>query len=339
MTSVIRGLVDDENLKNRFDITSYGSCIDGNILIRFLYSIIAYIVFLTKINNYDLFHVNVASKGSSFRKALYVRAIKKHGKKVVLHVHGGAYLKFYDGLRGNKKNIIDRLWKQSDLIVVLSDEWKSNFLRRFPYARIEVIENGIDTEIYKKAVKDLTINKYNIAYLGRIEKEKGVYELIDAFESIVKSGCKSHLYIAGTGSLRQLQEYVENKNGIGNKVTFCGWIDEQKKIELLKKCSIVVLPSYNEALPLCVLEGMASGKAIIATSVGAIPSLITSDHNGLLISPGSAEQLASAFQNVFDMIEKKTITGRENIKVVEEKYSWHRMHALFENVYERVGEK
>ena len=182
MTSVIRGLLEDEDLKRKYDITPFGSYIDGNILIRLLYSIIAYIIFLFKINDYDLFHINVASNGSSFRKALYVNAIKKHGKKVILHVHGGAYLKFYDALNVKKKRIIDKLWNQSDLIVALSDEWKSSFLKRFPLVNIVVIENGIDTEMYKKAVTDLAENKYNMAFLGRIEKEKGVYELVDSID-------------------------------------------------------------------------------------------------------------------------------------------------------------
>ena len=88
MAAVIRGIREGEALNREFEIDTFPSYIDGSLPRRLLYCIFAYFRFLRCYKRYDLFHIHTAEKGSAFRKALYLRTIKRAGKKAVIHVHG-----------------------------------------------------------------------------------------------------------------------------------------------------------------------------------------------------------------------------------------------------------
>jgi len=335
MTAVISGIISDEILQKDYRIDSFASTIDGNIIAKLIYSFVALFKFLHVVKKYDVIHINVASRGSSFRKALYVKASKKRKKKVILHVHGGLYLDFYDNLSGLRKKTIDKMWSNSDVVIALSEDWKKEYQKRFANSKIVVIENGVDTEKYNRARNNLLDYKDTVLFLGRIVKEKGVYELVDAIRIIADEGRDIKLFIVGPGESEKLRDYI-SKMKVTSEIQVLDWADEDKKIKLLSICAIVVLPSYTEALPMSILEAMAAGKAIVATKVGAIPDLIKSKNNGELIDPMDARQLASAVIKVQENIENEILTGKENQRLVEERYSCHRMHSLIANVYASI---
>ncbi len=115
--------------------------------------------------------------------------------------------------------------------------------------------------------------------------------------------------MAGDGDIDRCKQIVEEKN-LKSNIFIVGWADFDKKLELLKKSSVLVLPSYNEGLPMAILEGMACGKAIISTTVGAIQEVVKKKKNGILIEPGDVEKLSEALirycmtQETVEKIEK-----------------------------------
>lgn len=98
--------------------------------------------------------------------------------------------------------------------------------------------------------------------------------------------------MAGDGEVEQVRARVAER-GLEDRVAVLGWVDGEKKLELLRNAAAVVLPSYHEGLPMAILEGMAAGKAIISTTVGAIPEVVTGG-NGTLVEPGDVIALAQA---------------------------------------------
>ena len=98
--------------------------------------------------------------------------------------------------------------------------------------------------------------------------------------------------MAGDGDIDRCKQIVEEKN-LKSNILIVGWADFDKKLELLKRSSVLVLPSYNEGLPMAILEGMACGKAIISTTVGAIPEVVK-EENGILIEPGDIKKLSES---------------------------------------------
>ena len=88
--------------------------------------------------------------------------------------------------------------------------------------------------------------------------------------------------------------------GLGNAVTFAGWVRGEEKLALLQEAALLALPSYAEGVPIAVLEAMAAGLPVVTTPVGGIPDLIADGRNGLLVQPGDVPALASAINRLLD---------------------------------------
>ena len=117
MAVVIRGIRESELLNSEFEIDIFPSYVDGNLALRLGYSVFGYFRFLLCYRKYDLFHINTAEKGSTFRKNFYLKKIKKAGKKAIVHIHGAKYLAFYDCLGSRGKRIVDGFFHRADLVL------------------------------------------------------------------------------------------------------------------------------------------------------------------------------------------------------------------------------
>ena len=340
MTTVINQLYMSKEINKKYDISVYSSYVDGNILKRILFSIYSYILFLFIYKKYDVFHIHLASYGSTFRKGLYINTIDRYNqkirkkysndneyiqykKKIILHLHGGAYDKFYYSLNSLKQNKVFKLWEKADDVIVLSKEWQDFVFRVFEgeIKNISIINN---------AVKQAKIDNINIKekllsfiFVGRITKEKGIYELCSAIKELITKYPNIKLYIAGSGEEEgNIKSYID-KNNLQNNIELLGWIKEEKQIKYYNKVATLILPSYYEGLPMVVLEAMAKGKNIIATSVGAIPEVVT-EENGIIIKAKDTEMLKNAIERTIkNNINGLTIdeVSKNNIKLIREKYS------------------
>lgn len=336
MATVLNDILQNAELNRQYEIEMYESYIGGSLLKRVLFSFTAYCKFKCIFKTYDLFHVHMASYTSTFRKGYYIHFLKRHGKKVLLHVHGGEYLKFYNGLSEKKKKKVDEIWKQSDLIIVLSEKWKSRFDKIFDPEKIVVLNNGIDVEIYSKAVCSVEEHKNSFLILGRLEEEKGIYDLIEAVSIAAKSNPKIKFSIAGDGEKEKVQALIKER-GLSEHIKLVGWLNQERKLELMKSVSTVVLPSHNEGLPMSILEGMAAGKAIISTDVGAIPEVI-SEENGILFQPKDVEALAQAIVKCsLDPVMLGSMS-ENNIRKIKEQYSMKKMHEKLAEYYDKCME-
>lgn len=332
MASVLKDILRSEQLNRRYELDMHESYIEGSLVKRGVFSVAAFFKFLRKYKEYELFHVHMASYTSTFRKGCYIRFLKRHGKKVLLHVHGGEYLKFYNGLSEKKRKEVDNIWKKSDLIIVLSEEWKERFVQLFGLKKIVVLNNGIDVETYSKGVCSVEEHRNAFLMLGRLEEEKGIYDLVEAVSIAVKTNPKIRLFAAGSGEKEKVQNLIREK-GLTEHIKLVGWLDLNQKLELMQQVSTVILPSHNEGLPMSILEGMAAGKAIISTTVGAIPEVI-SEENGILFPPKDIQCLAEAILRcslepmmLRDMSEK-------NIEKIKKQYSMKKMHEKLAEYYD-----
>ena len=133
-------------------------------------------------------------------------------------------------------------------------------------------------------------------FLSWLDRNKGVFEIIEAVKMLVKENLNFNLILAGNGrDFKKISEDVE-LNGLKQYVELFGWATGHEKLDLLNNCDIYILPSHFEGYPNSLLEAMASGKACIATNVGAIPEIIKNETNGLLIEKKNVLQLYSALK-------------------------------------------
>lgn len=334
MATVIEEIEKDKKLHEQFDISVYESYIDGNKFVRFFYSIFAFIKFYFTKRNYDLYHIHVASRGSTFRKGHYVDVIKKWNKKVILHVHGAQYLVFFDEISEKKQTRVIEILKKSDRVIALSQDWKDKFDQRFDLTNCCVLENGIDMERLAPAIQDPASHQNSFITLGRLGQRKGTYDLVEAIDIARKTVPNIKCYLAGDGDVEKVKELVKAKN-LENNIEIVGWVNFDEKLKLLKSVSTVVLPSYNEGLPMSILEGMACGKAIISTTVGAIPEVVGAE-NGILVEAGDVQALSKALIECAQNLEKIKRMSESNVDKIKNQFSVGVMHDQLSKYYNSV---
>lgn len=334
MATVIEEIVKDKKLNEQFDIDVCESYIDGNKLVRLLYSAYAFVKFCLTKRSYDIYHVHVASRGSTFRKGYYVDVIKKWNKKVILHIHGAQYLVFFDEIPEKKKKRVIEILKKSDMVIALSQDWKEKFDKRFGLTNCGVLENGIDMERLAPAIQDPSIHQHAFVTLGRLGQRKGTYDLVEAVDIARKTVPDIKCYLAGDGDVEKVRELVKTRN-LENNIEVVGWANFDKKLELLKSVSTVVLPSYNEGLPVSVLEGMACGKAIISTTVGAIPEVVGVE-NGILVEAGDVQALSEALVVCAQNLDRVKEMSKANMDKIQKQFSVRVMHDQIAQYYSSV---
>ncbi len=119
-------------------------------------------------------------------------------------------------------------------------------------------------------------------------QKKGVYDIIEAAKRIENPNVVINLY--GDGELEIFEKLIQ-ENNLQDKVKIKGWISGEQKNKAIKESDIYILPSYNEGLPMSILEAMACGLPVISTPIGGIAEAVKDGVNGYLIQPGDYEAL------------------------------------------------
>ena len=212
----------------------------------------------------------------------------------------------------------------------MSEEWAEYFKKIVPFEKIIVIYNGVlIPEDYKK-----NLDNKKILYLGRIEKEKGIYELLTAMNQLKKYN-DIKLYIAGVGEEEKIKKILKNY-GIEDKVELLGWVSDKKKQKYLKECSYFILPSYFEAMPMSLLEAMSYKCVVVATNVGGISQIIKNKRNGILIKARNFEAIVNSFEYLFNNENTKVLLSTEARETVKQKFDYNKNIYKVIKIYENL---
>ena len=301
---------------------------DKNSVCKFLKMIVGYIKFRLNIKKYDVVHIHMASRLSTFRKAKYVKIAKKYNKRIIVHIHGAEYRKFYSECNDSKKEYICKTLKLADKIIVLSEEWKEFFSELVDSSKIEIIYNAV--VVPKDFSKD--VNTLKFLFLGRLGHRKGIYDLIELIDRLRKKYRDIQLYVGGDGEVDKVKKIIKEKQ-LDENIHYIGWISGNEKEKFLKECSFYILPSYNEGMPMSLIEGMAYKNIAISTNVGGIPQVIQNEENGIIVEPGDIEKMKLYIEKILSdekMRIKLSINARNT---VEEKFNINRNIQKLLNLY------
>lgn len=128
-------------------------------------------------------------------------------------------------------------------------------------------------------------------------------------------GGNFRLLIGGDGEIEKVQQYIKD-NKLDNVAEYIGWVSGEEKIKLLNEVDVFILPSYNEGLPISVLEAMSYNLPIISTTVGGIPEILKNEYNGFLINPGDLIALESAISTLINNPSKRKLQGKRSGEIV-----------------------
>jgi len=237
----------------------------------------------------ELAHIHVAARGSFWRKTLIARLAALFRVPVIFHLHGSETKLFYSQQPAWAQRIIAGAFSRADQVVVLSDSWAHFVTAIAPQARVTVIPNyvevGPETQQGPGPVEML--------FLGLVGPRKGTFDLLRAFAGARQDVPDMRLTIGGNGDVEGAERLIAQL-GLGDHVRLAGWVGPEERQQLLGRAAIYVLPSYNEGLPMSVLEAMSCGLATITTRVGGLPEAITDGVDGLMIEPGDVGALSAA---------------------------------------------
>lgn len=168
-----------------------------------------------------------------------------------------------------------------------------------PEEKIALVRNGVDRAVFKTrdrtqaraALGHATEGKW-ILYVGRLERAKGVLDLLAAFAKIGDAHPDLRLVMVGGGSEeQQCRAFASTRPG---RVIVSGARPLAEVATWMAACDVLTLPSWNEGTPNVLLEAMASGRRVVATSVGGIPDVITGPEVGAMVPPKQPGALAAA---------------------------------------------
>lgn len=218
----------------------------------------------------------------------------------------------------------------AEKIITLSPEAKSKIIE-WGYKKEVVVET---TVVDSTLIENFSIEekfsrkkeKIQILFLARMEKEKGIFELIDSFKLLNQKIPNLELVLAGKGtSYNDVVNYVgSNKN-----IKFVGHIEGEAKAILFAQSDIYCLPSYSEGLPVSVLEAMAFGLPIITTSVGGLKYFFKEGEMGYFCIPKEIESLTNALASL--ILNPKTIN-----KIAKFNFEYAQKYLMSDNISKRL---
>lgn len=297
---------------------SYGKMASFQVLKRYLGA-----------GNADILHVH-----NPFGYYLYgaLAARTAGGTKIVNTIHITA---MFDHPRFGRKGRA-KFWiaaMLTDKIVSVCAE-EDNFLRRRFYLRgnkLSVVDNGIDLAPFLAVPPRRAKDEIVFGFAGRMEREKNHRVLIEAFALVRRKHSNVRLRLLGSGQLELTLKEQVHRLGLNDVVEFCGFSHDVAGF--LGGLDVYVLPSDFEALPLSLLEAIASGLPVVATKVGGVPRIVQNTDSGWTSEPDNAEALLAAMELAIGSSDRVN-RGERARHLVAEHYSVERMARDYDRLYQ-----
>jgi glycosyltransferase involved in cell wall biosynthesis len=244
----------------------------------------------------DLVHVNSSWNASLVRKTLAVEIARASGVPVVLQLHGSGFERGL-GRQALLTKLARRAARDADAVVAATPAWASAAAELLHVDEVDVLPNMCSTA---SLAPERSPDPATILFVGRLERAKGVFELIAATAALAPGRPDLRLVLAGRGRDEQAVRDAVSAAGLDGIVELPGWVDDAAKRGLLARATLVALPSHAEGLPLVLLEAIGSGVPVVASAVGGIPEAVRHGREALLVPPRDPDALREALGRVLD---------------------------------------
>lgn len=292
------------------------------------FSLLAYFKFISALvkQRPRVAHILIASPFDQLRNIPYILMSKVAGLGVLLQFHHRMGPEF-QRLPAILKWLVFFSYRKADLLSFVTKNMQSDFKEHIGHLKSIVIPNPISPEYLKQEILSSEQRGQDIVFLGRITREKGIYDLMEVAKIHFQQDREVTYHFCGDGIYPK--EYPPN-------CRFHGWMEGEKKIDLLRKAKVLVLPSYNEAFGIALIEAMSCGTPVVATRVGGIPDLVTDQVHGLLVAPGDIKGLYEAIMKLLDDGRFWRHCSSECRNAIYQ-YDIGKIAPVWEKVYEELG--
>jgi glycosyltransferase involved in cell wall biosynthesis len=296
----------------------------------------------------QLVHIHTCALFSFWRDILHMMAVRAVGCRLVWHLHDGTFPRFMSEGNRLKRSIIRWALRRGAATIVLSESSFEVLRPLVSGVQWQIVPNGVPPGRPRPADGDSAaadIAPLKLIFLGNLTRRKGAYDLIAAVETATRRGVQVELSLAGgevePGQRLALERHIA-ESPCADRIQLLGLVQGEQKRRALQEADCVVLPSYAEALPMALLEGMAEELPAIATRIGAIPTLISDGVEGFLVAPGEVDALADRICRLAFNPALRRRMGRSARERVERDFSQaamaRRVYQIYQAIINRDGE-
>jgi glycosyltransferase involved in cell wall biosynthesis len=299
-----------------------------NFLVSLSFSLSLMVALFRNRKQYGIVHFH----GASLPLIVNILPLKLMSKKVVAKVAGAKMDIEAGSFKGKYLFIGDfiiRLLKIVDAFIAISSEIKTDLIKDgFDKEKIFEISNVIVPEAFfpltdKKKRNALKHSFFGndtdiLTFSGRLVETKRLDVFFTAFREILKKKKNLHLFILGDGELKEKLISMTYEYRIQDNVSFLGFVTNI--LDYLHITDIFVFPSEREGLPNSLLEAMACKLPVIAASTGGIVDVVKHRENGLLVTPGNAEELKEAILELLENRDLSEMIAEKAYQTISERY-------------------
>ena len=329
-------------LEKDFNIIYVESYKDGGKITKFLKAITGYFHFakVLLVDRPDLVHIHSSFGPSFYRKMPFIYMAFWAKKPIINHIHGADFDEFYVNVSEKKKRLIKKTYNKCYVLIDLYEEWKKRLSQIVPESKITIIENY--SILHEDALEQRLNRKCNntVLFLGELGKRKGCYDIPNVIKRVKKVIPNVKFVLAGAGSETDEQTIKQliNEKGVAENTVFPGWIRGEQKDKLLRESDVFFLPSYNEGMPMSILDAMGYGLPIVSTNVGGIPKIVHTHENGACCYSGDVSSMAKEIVEMLKNDELLKLYAKHSVDIVYKNYSFEIHLKKLENVYDRICE-
>ncbi|MFY2858690.1 glycosyltransferase family 4 protein [Mycobacterium sp. THU-M104] len=227
------------------------------------------------------------------------------------------------------------LVRESDSLITCSASMGEEITELFGpgLAGITVIRNGIDVTRWPFAPRRPRTGPAELLYLGRLEYEKGVHDIIAALPRIRRSHPGTSLTVAGTGTRQNRLVEQARKHRVLRSTRFVGHLGHPELLAALHRADAAVLPSHYEPFGIVALEAAAAGAPLVTTNIGGLGEAVINGTTGVSCAPRDVAGLASAVRSVLDdpvAAQRRARAARERLT---SDFSWQTVAEQTAQVY------
>ncbi|MGN0602100.1 MAG: glycosyltransferase family 4 protein [Oscillospiraceae bacterium] len=326
-------------LEKDYKIIYVESYKDGGRITKLFKALKGYLHFVKvlMVDKPELVHIHSSFGPSFYRKMPFVYMASWAKKPIVNHIHGADIDKFYLDADDKKKKLIKKVYNKCTVLIALSEEWKGRLGMIVPPEKIEIIENY--SVLHEDALIERQKRNCNniVLFLGELGRRKGCYDIPAVVQKVKEKVPDVMFLLCGAGSREdesEIRKLIEDY-GVSDNVKFPGWVRDKKKDDVLRKADIFYLPSYNEGMPMSVLDAMGYGLPVVSTNVGGIPKIVHDGENGTCCEAGDVDAMAKGITMLLINKDVREKAARESMSIVKNNYSLDKHLALLEKIYER----
>ncbi|MDD5173492.1 MAG: glycosyltransferase family 4 protein [Candidatus Omnitrophica bacterium] len=328
------------------DITGKRTRYKGGIFAGFFYqmTLIFRLVSILLKKRPGIVHIQMTCFLYFYRRALDIIICKLFGVKVIFHLRGGYFIKFYDESPFLCRAFIRMILKISDRAVALSEVWRDFLSTIMDLKKIVIIPNGVrrsDFHLMKNRKEELGFSndRILIIFMGTIGPKKGAFDILRGIPEMIGETRDIAFVFCGPeecdGELERFKNLVR-EGGLEPYVKYAGVVMAQEKLDYYLSSDIFILPSYVENMPNSLLEAMAAGLPVIVSKVGANPEIVIDKENGFLVAPGDINAITKRIIELSKDKHMRESMGKKNLEIVRDKYDMPIVSGKIDRLYREL---